>query len=80
MAVTFHITKRKLNKAVKLAIADGKISAQPFELFEWHGDVLLFWRSRKVSAVVRSRQDLTICIGYEASHENEIGMISFSPK
>lgn len=79
MANTFHVTKRKLAKAVKVAIEDGKISPKPFELYVWYGEVILFWPDRKVSATVRTRDDLTIFVSYEQSHENTIGFVHFVP-
>jgi len=82
MSAIGFTTKRKLNKAVKQAIADHKISANAFELYRDGTEIGLIWRDLRYSAPIRARSDGTIYVGYAEAYESgsifERGLTGFA--
>lgn len=68
MSVAF-ITKRKLNKAVKVALEDRKIPTSPFALYRDGNEAGLIWHDMNQSAPICVRSDGTIYVGYATSFE-----------
>jgi len=68
MSLAF-ITKRKLNKAVKVALDDRKIPTSPFTLYRDGNEAGLIWRDMNQSAPICARSDGTIYVGYANSYE-----------
>jgi len=68
MSVAFT-TKRKLNKAVKVALEDRKIPTAPFTLYRDGTEIGLIWRDLRQSAPIHARSDGTIYISHATPFE-----------
>ena len=82
MSAISFTTKRKLNKAVKLAIADQKIPANAFELYRDGSEIGLIWRDLCSSAPISARSDGTIFVSHASTYERgsifELGLTGFA--
>lgn len=70
MSAIAFTTKRKLNKAVKAAIADQKIPTSAFELYRdtITNEIGLIWRDLCYTAPIRARSDGSIFIGHSNAY------------
>lgn len=79
------VTKRKLTRAVKLAIADRKIPSEPYTLYRdtITNEVGLIWRNMCYSAAIRARSDGTIYICHADTYAPDgyyaRGLVEWSP-
>jgi len=63
------ISKRKLSKAIGLAVEDRKIPASPSTFYRYGNDAGLIWENLNQSAPINARPDGTIYIGYAVPFE-----------
>lgn len=82
MSLTF-ITKRKLARAVALAVSDRKIPAAQSEPYRYGGEAGLVWESLNMSAPIHVRSDGTIYIGHASPFERgshfDSSRVGFTP-
>ena len=69
MTAVAFTTKRKLNKAVQVALEDRKIPTSPFTLYRDRNDIGLIWHDLNQSAPIHARTDGTIYVGYATPFE-----------
>ena len=68
MSVSF-ITKRKITKAIALAVADRKIPDLQPDFYRWGDEAGLVWESLDISAPIRVRTDGTIYVSHASAFE-----------
>ena len=69
MSALAFTTKRKLNKAVKVALDDRKIPTSEFTLYRDGNELGLIWHNLNQSAPIHARSDGTIYVGYAMPFE-----------
>ncbi|TXH14123.1 MAG: hypothetical protein E6R03_10055 [Hyphomicrobiaceae bacterium] len=70
MSAIAFTTKRKLNNAVKMALADRKIPNDAFDLYRDGSEIGIIWRELRYSAPIRARHDGTIYVGHADPYES----------
>lgn len=77
-----NVTKRKLKSAIALAVADNKLNGfNPVDAktVTWGREPALFWGSGHI-AMIRSRSDATIFIGYIETCNPKLDVVPFTPR